>query len=283
MRQALLLLLPLLAPALAASTPLTPLTVALSPRQPQQGDTLTIDIRSASSQPPQVTLNGKGYRSFRLVGDRWRSLLPTTPLDRTGAQTVQVNDGGDRRVLSFALKPGRFPIQRLWLPTRKGKDLGTDFEFNRVDAFKALRTPEQYWQGAFRRPTSGPVSSVYGVKRYYNGKFANDYYHRGVDYAAPTGTPILAPAAGRIVLVGRERQGFELHGNTVGIDHGQGVLSIMIHLHQIDVQEGQSVLAGQRLGTVGTTGSSTGPHLHWGLYVQGEAVDPAPWRAGSTN
>jgi murein DD-endopeptidase MepM/ murein hydrolase activator NlpD len=253
----------------------------LSPTQVRQGDTLTVDIRSASGKPPQLSLNGKAYRAFWVEGDRWRSLVPTTPLDRTGAQTLWVKDGGDRRSLSFVLKQRIFPIQHIWLPNRKGKELGTDYEFNRIDAFKALRSPEQYWQGAFRRPTSGPVSSVYGIKRYYNGKFANDYYHRGIDYAAPTGTPVASPATGRVVLVGYERQGFELHGNTVGIDHGQGVMSILIHLNRIDVQEGQTVAAGQRVGTVGSTGGSTGPHLHWGLYVQGEAVDPVPWRGGS--
>ena len=72
-------------------------------------------------------------------------------------------------------------------------------------------------------------------------------------------------------------QGFELHGNTVGIDHGQGVTTIYIHLSQIEVQEGQMVEAGERIGRVGSTGISTGPHLHWGLYVNGECVDPAPW------
>jgi murein DD-endopeptidase MepM/ murein hydrolase activator NlpD len=116
------------------------------------------------------------------------------------------------------------------------------------------------------------------VRRYYNGVFAQDYYHRGVDYAAPTGSPVVSPAAGRIGLVGRVSEGFELHGNTIGIDHGQGVLSIMIHLSRIDVNEGDFVQAGQVIGAVGSTGASTGPHLHWGLYVNGIAVDPVPWR-----
>ena len=108
--------------------------------------------------------------------------------------------------------------------------------------------------------------------------FANDYYHRGVDYATGTGTPVIAPAAGRISLVGNESEGFRVHGNTVGIDHGQGVLSIFLHLSRIDVQEGDIVQAGQTVGAVGSTGSSTGPHLHWGLYVHGQAIDPVPWR-----
>ncbi|MEM9979348.1 MAG: M23 family metallopeptidase, partial [Cyanobacteria bacterium P01_D01_bin.2] len=74
--------------------------------------------------------------------------------------------------------------------------------------------------------------------------------------------------------------GFELHGNTIGIDHGQGLLSIMIHLSRIDVREGDFVQAGQTIGGIGSTGASTGPHLHWGLYVNQVAVDPVPWRYG---
>jgi murein DD-endopeptidase MepM/ murein hydrolase activator NlpD len=92
------------------------------------------------------------------------------------------------------------------------------------------------------------------------------------------GSPVVAPAPGRIALVGRVSQGFRVHGNVVGIDHGQGVTSIMLHLSRIDVREGDFVKAGQRIGAVGSTGASTGPHLHWGLYVHGLSVDPVPWR-----
>jgi murein DD-endopeptidase MepM/ murein hydrolase activator NlpD len=116
------------------------------------------------------------------------------------------------------------------------------------------------------------------VRRYYNGEFANDYYHRGVDYAAGTGSPVFAPAAGYVRLVGTVAQGFQLHGNTVGIDHGQGVVSIFIHLSRINVKEGDFVQPGQVIGAVGSTGVATGPHLHWGLYVNNEAIDPVPWR-----
>jgi murein DD-endopeptidase MepM/ murein hydrolase activator NlpD len=160
-------------------------------------------------------------------------------------------------------------------------DLGTDYEFDRVDAFKQIVSPEKHWSGSFLRPSQGRVSSAYGVRRYYNGVFAQNYYHRGIDYAAPTGSPVIAPAAGRIALVGRVSEGFEIHGNTVGLDHGQGVESIFIHLNSISVREGDFVQAGQVIGTIGSTGASTGPHLHWGLYVNGVAVDPSPWRNAS--
>jgi murein DD-endopeptidase MepM/ murein hydrolase activator NlpD len=128
------------------------------------------------------------------------------------------------------------------------------------------------------RPSSGSVSTIYGVRRYYNGEFAEDYYHRGVDYAAGTGSPVVAPAAGRVALVGREAEGFTIHGNVVGIDHGQGVAGIFVHLSRIDVQEGEMVKAGQVIGAVGSTGISTGPHLHWVYTFRVQAVDPVPWR-----
>ena len=128
------------------------------------------------------------------------------------------------------------------------------------------------------RPSTGYVSSVYGNRRYYNGVFAQDYYHRGVDYAAGNGSPIYAPAAGRIAVVGRVSDGFVLNGNTIGIDHGQGVTSVMIHLSGFAINEGDFVEEGQLIGYMGATGFATGPNLHWGLFVNGVSVDPVPWR-----
>lgn len=222
-------------------------------------------------------MGSKTYAMFAMGNGRYRALLPTTPLDSPGSVNLQVNAAGQTKILSVQLRDRDFPTQRIWLGEGGGPE-GTDYEFDKVDAFKALVTPEKFWSGPFLRPSQGEVSTVYGVQRYYNGEFARDYYHRGVDYAAATGAPVVAPAAGRVALVGRVAEGFELHGNTIGIDHGQGVLSIMIHLSQIDVKEGDMVRAGQRIGAVGSTGISTGPHLHWGLYVNGQSVDPVPWR-----
>lgn len=253
--------------------------VVLSPTNPQLGDTISVTVQaSPGSAPPIVTVNNDTrYPVFPLSGNRFRALIPTSPLNTPGSLTIQVVGEGGSRNLSVGLRNRTFPTQRITLSPGQA-DLGTDHEFARVAAFKELVTPERFWSGAMVRPNPGQVSTVYGVRRYYNGVFAQDYYHRGVDYAAPTGSPVVAPAAGRIGLVGRVSEGFELHGNTIGIDHGQGVLSIMIHLSRIDVNEGDFVQAGQVIGAVGSTGASTGPHLHWGLYVHGIAVDPVPWR-----
>lgn len=260
------------APALA-------LEVQVTPTQPKLGETVSIVVAVDNpDQPPQITIGGQALPAFPLGGDRYRAFFPTSPLDRPGQRTLQIQGDGETRTVPLQLQNRSFPTQRLWL--RGGGNGATQYELDRVAAFKAIVSPEKHWNARtpFTRPTSGRVSTLFGVRRYYNGEFAQDYYHRGVDYAASTGTPVVAPAPGYIRLVDREANGFRIHGNTVGIDHGQGVLSIMIHLHSISVREGDFVQAGQTIGTVGNTGASTGPHLHWGLYVNGIAVDPVPWR-----
>ncbi len=263
---------------ISLTAPLTratvPLNVSVTPDRAVLGDTFAIIV--TASEEPTVEAGGKPMPVFPIGSQQWRAFVPTTPLQTPGRRSLIVRAGGETRNMLLWVGNRSFPVQRIWLPPGKDSQ-GTDAEFDRVDAFKALVTPEKLWDGAFIRPNSGSVTTPYGVRRYYNGVFAPDYFHRGLDYAGPRGSAVLAAQRGRVALVGREAQGFLIHGNTVGIDHGQGVLTIYLHLDQIRVQEGQMVEAGQVIGTVGNTGASTGPHLHWGLYVNGECVDPRPW------
>jgi murein DD-endopeptidase MepM/ murein hydrolase activator NlpD len=259
-----------------------PMQVQVQPTNPQLGDTISVVVQLStdSASPataPTISMRQKSYPLFALAANRYRALLPTTPLDAPGALNLQVVAANQTQAVPLQLRDRDFPTQSIWLGDGGGPE-GTDYEFDKVDAFKALVTPEKFWNGPFLRPSQGEISTIYGVQRYYNGEFAKDYYHRGVDYAAGTGDPVTAPAAGRVVLIGRVADGFELHGNTIGIDHGQGVSSIFLHLSRIDVKEGDRVQPGQRIGAIGSTGIATGPHLHWGLYVNGQAVDPVPWR-----
>lgn len=121
---------------------------------------------------------------------------------------------------------------------------------------------------AFRLPVKGETSGVYGSRRLYNGEERS--WHRGHDLAAPTGTSVYAPASGKVVLA---RDTF-MNGNLVILDHGQGVTTLYAHLDSMAVKVGDTLKAGQKLGEVGTTGRSTGPHLHWGLNVGNVPLDP---------
>ena len=261
----------------------TPLAATVSPQSIQLGETLTVRIPVISSEfQPIVSMGDRQYPAFAISSTSshgpyiYRALIPSSPLDTPGSHTITVQVGEMRQTLPVTLRDRQFPTQSITV--HSGGLQATQKEIDAVTNFKAVTTPARHWNGLFLRPSSGRVSSIYGVRRYYNGVFANNYYHRGVDYAAPFGAPIVAPAAGTIALVGLESEGFNIHGNTVGIDHGQGVVSIFLHLNSIDVTEGQAISAGQKIGTIGTSGASTGPHLHWGLYVHTIAVDPVPWR-----
>lgn len=264
---------------LLQGAPAQALQATITPPSPRLGDTIAVTVQTADAlaTPPTVTLRNQTYPTFAVGSNRYRALLPTTPLDKPGRLSLQITAGDRSQTLPVTLANRSFPTQRIWLPPGKGDD-GTDLEFDRVDAFKKIVSPEKFWNGPFLRPEKGEITAGYGIRRYYNGVFAKDYYHRGVDYANGTGTPIVAPAAGRVALVGRESQGFKIHGNCIGLDHGQGVESIFLHLSRIDVKEGDFVKAGQVIGREGSTGAVTGPHLHWGLYVHGKSIDPTPWR-----
>jgi murein DD-endopeptidase MepM/ murein hydrolase activator NlpD len=267
-------------PQSSSSTPSSRLTV--SPSQPELGDTLTVITRSPNGQapliqPPVIKLGNQTYPAYPIGNDRFRSLIPTTPLTPPGKLQIHAHIGNDRQSTSLTLRSRSFPTQRIWLPEGQDGNV-SDWEYDQVDAFKKTVSPEKFWSGPFLRPNNGGVSSIYGIRRYYNGVFADDYFHRGVDYAGNQGSAIVAPAAGRITFIGYEKDGFKVHGNIIGMDHGQGVLSVFLHLSRIQVKRGDFVKAGQTIGQLGDTGAATGPHLHWGLYVNGQAVDPAPWR-----
>ena len=121
---------------------------------------------------------------------------------------------------------------------------------------------------AFIRPTAGKFSNSFGRKRFFNGEERAP--HSGLDIPAPVGQKVVAPAEGVVVGTGN----YFFNGNTVLIDHGQGLISMFCHLSKINVEKGQRIQQGEILGLVGKTGRVTGPHLHWGMSLNNARVDP---------
>lgn len=129
--------------------------------------------------------------------------------------------------------------------------------------------PEREWSGKFRPPVDAPVSDVFGTRRTFNGKVQS--MHQGLDYAVPTGTPVSAANAGTVLLA----DPLYFEGNCVVIDHGQGLLTLYLHLSEISVKQGDRVARGQQIGLSGGTGRATGPHLHLAVRWQGVYLNPA--------
>ena len=134
-------------------------------------------------------------------------------------------------------------------------------------ACSAVR-PVIYWQGRFVWPVESKVLSRFGLRRYFNGQPRSP--HSGIDLRAREGTPIKSPNAGKVTLV----RDCYLSGNTVVIDHGGGLYTLYAHLSKVKVKQGQWVEKGQVIGLSGSTGRITGPHLHWGVSLLGQRVDP---------
>ena len=136
-------------------------------------------------------------------------------------------------------------------------------------------TPVQYWDGVFTSPAQDIdcITSKFGTRRTYNND-PNIYYHTGLDFGFCKGIDVYAPAAGKVVGVLPD---LIIRGNTIVIDHGLGIYSIYMHLEKMMVEEGTMVQPGQLIGLIGTTGRSTGPHLHFEINAQGVPVSPATW------
>nr|WP_320190826.1 M23 family metallopeptidase [uncultured Desulfobacter sp.] len=185
--------------------------------------------------------------------------------------------GGKETVLNRPVKIlGRtYPRQELSLPSKMVTPPSVELERikaerTRTQHAKNTWSDQRLWRLPFHRPVAGKFTSVYGLQRVLNGKPKDP--HRGVDFRAPVGTAVEAVAEGRVILA----ESHYYAGNSIYIDHGNGVISLYFHLSDFNVSSGDIVKRGQIIGRSGCTGRATGPHLHLSISVQGQLVDPEP-------
>lgn len=180
-------------------------------------------------------------------------------------------------ITTVTVHDAKFPIQRMTLPKDKDNFNASPGEKEAMARAKKTVSDEQLWQGRFKSPVPGAgLSSRFGRRRIVNGKLIPDYFHSGLDFRGARGTPIHATARGKVIIA---KTGWRLHGNTTVLDHGHGILSIYIHQTSLAVKVGDEVEAGQKIGTIGSTGRASGPHLHFCIYVNGTAANPEDWLA----
>lgn len=199
--------------------------------------------------------------------------------DDTGTVTVVSSGSNGDQQRTISILPREYKIQRIdGLPKktvtpdpetaeRIGRELAMIRDVRKVE------TEELYVNliadNVFEWPATGRISDVYGSQRILNGQPRRPHF--GVDVAAPTGTPIITMAPGVVRLT---HEDMVLTGKTVMVDHGYGLMSVYIHMNEITVAEGQKLSRGEQIGTIGSTGRSTGPHLHWGVTLFSQQLDP---------
>jgi murein DD-endopeptidase MepM/ murein hydrolase activator NlpD len=208
------------------------------------------------------------YR-FGLIGIPYRQepgpaelVLNWTNADGEHAQTIPFEIiAGKYRTDVLKVDPGRVnPSKKNLKRSRK--------EARRVRQTYAGGSSARLWKGAFQLPMPGEITSPFGNRRLFNGQLKS--YHNGVDFRAPVGTPVFAANSGIVKMA----ENLFYSGKVVIVDHGNLIFTIYAHLSKIEVAAGQQIEKGQQLGLTGATGRVSGPHLHWGVKVNGAAVNP---------
>jgi len=275
---------------LAASAAVALLLVSGSAGVSAQG--LSIEIRSRSLRPGEAVLvtvaappdtasiTVHAFKStwpaFRVTDTSWRALVGIDLECHPGVYAVVAESGGSpvlRATHDLTVVRRDFRVRVLRVapayvnpPPDLLARIRSEAEF--MTAVYEHSAPEPVWQGGFSRPVGEPANSSFGTRSVFNGEPRSP--HAGTDFLSPAGTAVAAPAGGRVVAA---RELF-FTGNTIVIDHGLGVFSMLAHLSRMDVHEGDTVRRGDIVGLVGATGRVTGPHLHWAMRIGPARVDP---------
>jgi murein DD-endopeptidase MepM/ murein hydrolase activator NlpD len=259
---------------LLPSAQATPLTLQ-SLHQPVPGGVAIVPLPNASRTPPKVTFLQKPVLVVAGQEQRWVAVVGL-PLDiAVQTQVLIVTEQKTSTEIKFEVKDKKYREQRITVSnSRHVNPLADDMtritrELELQNAAYRQFSPNTPSNILLDPPVKGPLSSPFGLKRFFNGEPRAP--HSGLDFAVPTGTPVVAPAAGKVILTGD----YFFNGNTVFLDHGQGLITMYCHLSVIDVKVGDTLARGQVLGKVGATGRVTGAHLHWNVSLNDARVDPA--------
>jgi murein DD-endopeptidase MepM/ murein hydrolase activator NlpD len=244
------------------------------PREQRTPGGVALVALPASIEAPQAEFGGRRVAVIKHQ-DNWLAVVGLPLAIKPGAQALQLNTANGPTTINFDILDKSYRTQRLTVPNQRQvtpnpEDMARiEREQVRVEAALTRYTTDIPPNFMLSVPIDGERSDSFGSRRIFNGEARNP--HSGMDIAAPTGTPIKAPAPGVVVETGD----FFFNGNSVFVDHGHGLVTLYCHLSKIAVKPGDRVQAGDLLGAVGATGRVTGPHLHWGVALNRAMVDPS--------
>ncbi|MGC9349048.1 MAG: LysM peptidoglycan-binding domain-containing M23 family metallopeptidase [Anaerolineae bacterium] len=266
------------APASQFPYPVTHLSLA--PQPVIRGQTALVNVETAEPVDCVLRYLDQAESCHGAAEGRYYGLIGLPTMTAPGRYTVTVEVRSDPPTspvaipLPLLVSGGRYDYERIDLPPSRQSLLDpalSQAERERIAALRQTRSPVRHWTYPFRFPLQGSVTSYFGSRRSYGYGFGS--FHGGTDFRGEVGAPVFAPAAGVVILA----EPLIVQGHAVIIDHGWGVLSGYWHLSRIDVEVGQLVAQGEQIAAVGNTGLSTGPHLHWELWVNGVSVNALPW------
>jgi len=237
------------------------------------GGIVIIPLNISASEPqPTAVWNEKPIAVLASTNE-WFAVLGVPLNTEAGKHKLNVSAQNESFTVTFDVINASYEEQRITLKSdKKVNPAPLDMkrinrESARLGAVKRMRT-ETLNAYDFIWPVEGPISSTFGLRRFFNDQPRRP--HGGIDIAMPTGTPIAAPADGTVIDTGE----YFFNGNSVFIEHGLGVQTFYAHMNSISVEIGDAVKQGDIIGTVGETGRVTGAHLHWSLGLNGTWVDP---------
>ena len=247
-------------------------------RSIRQGEVV---VFTATTSQPVDAMRARAFDrdlpTFQLDATRWRALLGIDIDIKPGSYEVsfEATAAGQTITATTALHitPGEFgrrvlTVDNAFVNPPPPVIARIMREAAEVEQLWTQSEPRRLWDTGFVRPVPGRANGAFGSRSIFNGQARQP--HGGADFLSPAGTPIQAPNSGRVVLA----HDLYFTGNTVVIDHGLGVFSLLAHLSVMDVHQGELVTQGQTIGRVGATGRVTGPHLHWAVRMTGARVDP---------
>jgi murein DD-endopeptidase MepM/ murein hydrolase activator NlpD len=215
-------------------------------------------------------------RKVMMIGssNNWKAIVGIPLSAKAGTHNLQVKSNGIETNYKFEVENKDYETQYLTIKNKRKVNPNEQDMSRIIKEKKLISKAKSHWSNnenvplKFIKPAEGPYSSPFGLRRFFNKQARRP--HSGLDIAAPKGAPIVAPANGKVINTGN----YFFNGNTVFLDHGQGLITMYCHMDSISIEEGTQVKTGDIIGNVGLTGRVTGAHLHWSVMLNNVTIDP---------